>query len=446
MEYCKYHPLKPATWQCTLCATHACDVCCDESPYKDEGRCLRCGGRLESLGAAYTVEPFWHNLKEIFRYPLSPQVLVLIVLVSAIDAVLSFLPIMSVVGALMAAGIFTKYSFQCLQKTAEGEMVAPDITDAYRGGIILVLKLVLLAFVILLVGGFLIPFIGVGLVSLLAMLVLFAVPAFLINYALTQSIVRSLRPASILSIVMAVGMPYGILISLIFLMFTSVDVLSYFVISDAQWLTKTLQSMIANYYMVVVFHMLGYVVFQYQKPLGFYARVKTAEAPVLRSQNEKFKAQVSVAVKEGQYDKVASLYQSQIKQYNEMETCDSWFEFLYRSANRELLADYAERYLNMKIKNGYKDQATKIHRQIQQVIADYIPQDAQLCHELAQLYFNAGDYAKCVSLINCLQKKSKDIALLVRAFMLMANALDEMNKQEQALKCRQFVAQLQRSQ
>ena len=445
MEYCKYHPLKPATWYCAACDTHTCDDCSDESVYSDERRCFHCGAPMESLGAAYTVEPFWHHLKEIFRYPLNPPVMTLILVVSALGALLSFIPIIGVVAMLLAAGIFTKYSFRCLEETAEGNMVPPDIQDAYQGGLILIVKMILLLVAVVLGGAFLATFVGTGITSLLGMLVLFSVPAFLISYALTDSILSAVHPGNILRIISAVGMPYGILIGLIFLMGTSVDVLSYFVITDAEWITATLQSVISNYYMVVMFHMMGYVVFQYQEPLGFYARARTADIPQVRTQAEKLKAHVSVAVKEGQYDKVISLYREYLnRQADDVGISDSWFEFLYRSGNRELLADFAGSYLKLKLKKGCQDQLSLIYRQIQQLLPAYIPQEGEVCYQLALNCFNAGDYTGAVRLINGLQKKSRDIALLIRSFLLMAKALDELQKGEQAAKCRQLVTQLQR--
>lgn len=446
MEYCKYHPLKPAAWYCKACLTHVCDECTDESIYKDERRCFVCATRLESLGAAHTVEPFWRRLAEMFRYPLRKEVMILIVLTSVISAFFSVLPIVGVVTALMATGIFTKYSFQCLKETANGNLVAPGMEEAYRGGVILILKIIGLLILVVIGGGILAKFIGIGFVSFLAMLLLFAVPAFLINYALTESMLRALRPRSILSIISAVGMPYGILIGFMFLMGASVDVLSYLVVSDAQWITNTLQSMISNYYMVVVFHMLGYVVFQYQERLGFYARARTDETPQARSQQQKINAHISVAVKEGQYAKVASLYQTYLNSHaDDMDMAERFFEFIFRTGNADLMQSYADRYLVLKLNKGYQDQLNRIFRQVRQVLPGFIPQDGKVCCELAEHYFKAGDYAAAVKLLNGIQKKSADVVLLIRAFMLMAKALDELKKTEQAEQCRLMVARLQRS-
>ena len=447
MEYCKYHPLKPASWYCPKCAVYTCDDCSQESVYNDERRCFCCAGPLTSMGSAYTAEPFWHHIKAIFRYPLTPSTVGLIVGVTLIGTLLSFLPIIGVVAMLLSAGIFTKYSFRCLEETANGNMEAPDIQDAYEGGLILILKMFALMLAIGFGGELLMGVIGAGLTGLLGMLVVFSIPAFLINYALTESMLSSVNPINLLRIITAIGMPYGIMIGFMFLMVSSVEVLSYVVISNWELLTVTLQYMIANYYMVVIFHMMGYVVFQYQEPLGFYAREKPADMPPPRSEADKLKAHISVAVKEGDYDKLISLYQQYLnKNPIDMDISDGYYEFILRSARRDLLASFADDYLSMKLSSGRKDQLKRIYKEVIHLFPTYLPEDGNVRYELAKNYAESGDFMTCIRLINGMHKKYKDTALLIRSYLLMAKALDDHNKPDHAAKCRQMVAQLQKKQ
>ena len=93
MKYCKYHPTEAATWYCTHCDSRVCDTCTLESERGEDRYCCKCGATLESLGSAYTAEPFWERLSETFRYPLTVPVMTLIVVLSAISGVLFFVPI-----------------------------------------------------------------------------------------------------------------------------------------------------------------------------------------------------------------------------------------------------------------------------------------------------------------------------------------------------------------
>ena len=445
MEYCKYHPLSAATWYCPQCDIYTCDTCTNETAYQDQRRCFSCGAELDTLGSAYTAEPFWHHLKAMFRYPLNTSTLGLIIAIAVLGSLLSFIPLLGLVAALISTGIFLKYSFRCLEETANGNMVPPDIQDAYEGGLILIMKMTGLLLLLGIGGALLTQFIGPGVTGLLGMLVLLSIPAFLINFALTDSILQSAAPAALLRIIAAVGMPYGILIGFMFLMASSVGVLSYLVSSELSLLTMILQSVISNYYMVVIFHMMGYVVFQYQEPLGFSARERFGDMPAPRSEAELVKAHIDVAVKEGDYDKVISLYQNYLsKSPQDVVMYDVWFEFLLRTARRDLLAKTADDYIHVKYLKGHKSELKRIYKQVLQLFPVYIPGDGKVRYQLAKDFFDAGDFLTCVRMINGMHKKYKDLPLLIRSYLLLADALMELKKPEQAAKCRALVAQFQK--
>ncbi|MAK92613.1 MAG: hypothetical protein CMI08_17710 [Oceanospirillaceae bacterium] len=445
MEYCKYHPLTAASWYCSECDTHTCDTCTNETVYNDKRRCFNCGAELASLGSAYTAEPFWHHLKAMFRYPLNGSTLGLIITVAVLSSLLSFVPLVGLVAALISTGIFIKYSFRCLEETANGNMVPPDISDAYEGGIILILKMIGLLLLLGIGGGLLSQFVGPGFTGLLGMFVLLSIPAFLINFALTDSVLRSAAPPAVMRIISAVGMPYGILIGFIFLMASSVSVLSYLVSSELSLVTMILQSIISNYYMVVIFHMMGYVVFQYQEPLGFYARERLDNMPPPRTESELVKAHIDVAVKEGDYDKVISLYQNYLSKHNQdVVMYDSWFEFVLQAARRDLLAQMVDDYIHLKYQKGHKTELKRIYKQVLQLFPVYIPEDGKVRYQLAKDYFDAGDFITCVKMINGMHKKYTDLPLLIRSYMLLAEALTELKKPDQVAKCRALVAQYQK--
>ncbi len=134
MNYCKYHPLDGATYYCRQCNVHLCDCCINDDINKRHSvHCFICESVLESLGSANTVVPFWRRLTEAFKYPLNSSSMSLIVITSVISVLallMPFLFILSVVMYLFAAGAILKYSFTCLERTAIGEMKAPDVLEA----------------------------------------------------------------------------------------------------------------------------------------------------------------------------------------------------------------------------------------------------------------------------------------------------------------------------
>ena len=140
MNYCKYHPLEAATYYCSQCQNYACDDCTNEDPHSNDGFCFLCKQATQSLGSASSEEPFWRRLDQSFKYPLNTYTLSLIVGVSILNNILTFVPF-AILWQLMLTGAIMSYCFACLQQTAIGKFKAPDITAAYEGGLLLLAKL-----------------------------------------------------------------------------------------------------------------------------------------------------------------------------------------------------------------------------------------------------------------------------------------------------------------
>jgi len=446
MKYCKYHPLEAATWHCPQCVNNVCDTCTQESTRGDHQYCCHCGSKLESLGSAYTAEPFWERLSETFRYPLTAPVMTLVIVLSLVSGLLFFLPIIGAVAGLITAGILTKYSFQCLEETASGNMTPPDLSEAFSGGIIIIFKMIGVIFLAVAVGIGSYHYLGSAMTGLLGALAVLSIPAFLINFALTDRVLASLAPQNILRIVAAVGLPYGILIGLLLLMSSSVGVLSYLVISGWEWASMILQSIISNFYMIIMFHLLGYVVFQYQERLGFYAREQNGDAPAFRSDLDRNRAKISVAVKNGNYDVATEIYKKCLERHGQdIALYDEYFDFLVATRNKEELAEFADEYMSYKNRKGHQVQFKRIYNQTRSLLGDFKPSDHQVRYQLAQDYASFGEYPAVVRLINGMHQECSDNQLLVDAYTLLREALEALGRDSMVRSCDQYLTRLKRN-
>ena len=443
MKYCRFHPAEAASWYCPRCCDDTCDTCTDESVNMEKRHCFQCGGPLESLGAAYTAEPFWEHLQAIFRYPFTWPAMSLIVVVSLVGMVLSFFPLLGALAVIISAGVLIKYCFRCLEETAMGDMVPPDITSAYSGGILIIFKMI---FLLIVVGGIIGAaeyYLGSGIASLLMGLVMLSTPAFLINYATTDDLFGSASPINVLRIILAIGLPYGLLIGLLMLMSSSVSFLMYFMFIDAQWLTTALISIVSNYYLVVMFHLMGYVVFQYQRQLGFSAREASGEVEQQRSESERLRAQISVLVKSGEYSKALHVYRRVIERHrNDLSLQDEFFEFLCQTSDREHLQGFVDGYFELKTEKGYLDQLRRIYRQVRTLLPNYVPADGEVRYQLAKQFADLGEFAATVHLINGMHKVHTDLSLLIKSYSVLEQALEGLEKDELAEACRGFLQKL----
>jgi tetratricopeptide (TPR) repeat protein len=451
VDYCKYHPLAPATYLCHDCAIHQCDQCVDDDPkHRSGARCFLCGAVLESLGSGNTVEPFWRRLPEAFKYPVNSASMSLIVgmsIVSVLATLMPFLFILAIFLYLFAVGAVLKYSFTCLEHTAMGDMKAPDVMDAYHGGIKLLFQLVFITIIMLLVVGAAVKYIGLAMGGLLGVIAVVSYPAILISLAQTQSAVEAINPLRALALIGAIGLPYGLLIAFIMMMMTSVAVLNEWIGTYIPAVSYLLQTIVSNYYTIVVFHLMGYMLFQYQGKLGYSARIDDDEnEQAQRTDTARYLAKIDVLLKEGEYEQMVDGYYRMFKQFPaESVFYDNYFELLYACKKSTLMADFAGLYLEFMFKKKRYDKITATFKKILLVTPDYIPGSPGLRLEIARLLTQQGDNKLAIKLVNGLHKQHPEFAGLVDAYQLMAGLLDEVpGMQAQAEKCRQLIEQIKR--
>jgi len=404
---------------------------------------------LESLGSANNVEPFWRRLSEAFKYPLNSSSISIIVITSIVSVLAILMPFLFVFAILMylfAAGSMLKYSFSCLMQTALGEMKAPDVMDAYQGGIKLLFQLVLMTSVLTLIVSFAAYYMGAAFGGLFGLIAIFSYPAILIRFAQTENMLDAMNPIAALALMVAIGLPYGLLIVFMLIMMTSVGVLHEWIGEFLPAVSYLLQTMVSSYYMLVIFHLMGYMLFQYQRELGYTARADDGEPTVRRSDVERMTAKIDVMLKEGNYEQVVKLYFQAFGLFSqEAKFYDKYFDLLYVCKKKELMQDYALRYLEFLNKKKRFDKLVPSYKQILLVDPDYLPNSPAMRVQLAELLRQQGDFKLAIKLLNGMHKLYPDYVGLIDAYCLLADTLAEVpNMQSHVEKCKQLIVQLQK--
>lgn len=443
MDYCKYHPLQAGTFVCQNCELATCDTCIDDSQHLSGGKCFICHSEMDSLGAKNTAQPFWRRLQQSFEYPMNAGTVSLIIGVALLGSFIGYLPFGFWL-TLAVEGAFFKFCMTCLSDSSEGKLSPPDITVAYEGGIEVALKVILMIaflFAAVVTANYLF---GTLISTLLAILFIAGLPAMLINYAMSEDIIEAMNPLNMIRLMGAIGLPYGLLLGFIMLMFASVGVIQELFGESASFVATILQASVSNYYMIVVFHIMGYIIFQYQDKLGFTARLDDGEHKQKRSLEKMLAAEIDVFLKEGNYKKVDQLLNEAAKKFpNEKQFNVGYFDFLLSIGSRDKLSLYAPRYFNYLKRHKLQDKMPIAFKQILQSNKDYIPASAKLRYELAQICMRSGDPKLVVKLIKGLHKSDANFPNLIDAYKLLSEALDDLPKMQQnADKCRKLIEHL----
>lgn len=451
MNYCKYHPLSSSPWFCSYCEISVCKQCVDGGKHGDQFNCVLCGRGLDAQAvASEACVPFWRRLQESFRYPLNTNSLTLIIgfgLVSAImeSAALFFIAAVGIY--LMMLSAMLKYCFSCLEHTSLGDMQAPDITEAYGGGFQtlghLFLMIVFLGAVVMIVAHVF----GEALAGLAAMILAMGFPAVLINYALSGSLLSAVNLGSMFRLIGTIGLPYGLLIAFIAIMSGSVGVIHGLIGNSFSFISSFLQYVVTWYYTIVTFHIMGYMIYQYQDRLGFVAHGNDdVENTSSFSEEQNLHAKINVFLKEGELNKAVTLFEEAVSRFPQSEfSVQRYFDFLVRTRSRENLGRFASTYLNFQLRRSRYDKPGFIYKQIIAICPDYVPEEAELRFYTARASLRSGDPGTAIKLLRGLHKTHPEFEHLIEAYEVMHEAMQSLpNMEEQSLKCKALLAHLRK--
>ncbi|MCB1864185.1 MAG: hypothetical protein KDG50_02055 [Chromatiales bacterium] len=223
--------------------------------------------------APQRIEPFWNRIPAFFRYALSPVPLILYAVVGAVTAILPFFAVLIIVYALM-----TKYAFEVLIQTSEGEMRPPGLTgDVLNEHYELVFKQI---FIYVLFGGIVGGLASQGLVGLAGVVVvigLFLQPAMTMVLASTNSFVAAVNPAMLVAMVVRVGWSYLALYGLLLVVYMGEENLMGFLLAHLGTRGQIATAMmISLFFAVLAYHMMGYLLYEHHEDFGIEQRAKTA--------------------------------------------------------------------------------------------------------------------------------------------------------------------------
>lgn len=221
--------------------------------------------------------PFWSRTRAIALFPLQGAALWSLIALTLCSA-LTILPGIGGILSLIIGLATYRYAFEILRHTANGHPGAPEyglgLDDGaiWRMFVLFILAAVLVGFV----AGFTR---SVGMTVMAVGAVMLLLPGSVISLAMDGSLRRALNPAVPLGLATRIGWPYLAAFGLLF-------VISISSLMAAGWLNQYLPPLVsrlaANFMttwgLFSVFHLLGYLVFQYHEVLGFEPEALQQEA------------------------------------------------------------------------------------------------------------------------------------------------------------------------
>ncbi len=391
------------------------------------------------------VTPFWQRLPLFFRYPLHIEPLLYMAVLATATLLGFILPVPAPFGHLLVLfGVwlaFIRYAYKTLDQTAQGRL-RPDQHESHsdKDRANLPYK----QFAILVVTGFALVFaarLG-GLIFGAALIFsVLTLPASVMILSITRSFWAGLNPLAAIGMMRVIGMPYLGLCAFLFLLSASQGFLQSSLLPRLPvWSLLPALNFVAMYFTLIMFNMMGYVVYQHHHLLG--VPVVAGDAPGTKGSERGGDAEaIGRLIGAGQIDAALELaYEAQRVAPDDAAAHGRYHKLLALAGRNERLASHAKPYLTLLLNKGQGDEALQIFRGMRERDPSFVPEQPAQLLRLAEAARRRREFPEALALVKGFDKRFPGHAEIPAVYLFAARVLCENLRQDAS--ARQILAAL----
>ena len=274
---CAFHPTRTAHWICPKCGSAFCPECIirrEKGGYEKKASihlCPKCNLPAQWIGISGIIDPFWKRLPKIFLYPFSLQPMLLMLGLAVVEMFFATPGFLNFMIKCVIYCVMLKYAFAAMKATASGDLTPPGLTaEAISEDFGVVFKQYGIYFAIGLLFFFAAAALGpIGGVTALIFLLL-SIPAMIILLVTTGRLRNALNPTLFVPLMLRIGWGYLLMyLFLFFLLSAPGAVLRLVLPMFPQALATFVRALAGNFYILVGYHLMGYVLLQYHEEIGY---------------------------------------------------------------------------------------------------------------------------------------------------------------------------------
>lgn len=433
---CKFHPVKTAEYHCHYCETYLCANCTDEglSSRRDSvvAHCYICEGELDAQTSSSEIIPFWSRIKGVYQYPLSTQAVVSILTIALLSVVLDGFGILGLL-PLVAMAL---YAFSCLRHTARGEQNAPGVEACFEGSVAPVFYVGICMFLAIFLTSFAFSQMGYGMGIIVGLVMAVVVPAMIIIIAIEEQLASALNPSNLLNIVSTTGSSYFVMVLFIVVMLSSMEVLSGFLgNTNFRGLSVFISSVIANYYTIVIYHIMGYLVYQHHVELGHSVSGKAVVSGAVRKQNasEKQNARFELLIKAGKFDQAREIARERLSPETPIWEWNRAFKLFCAATPSKDVEKYFDLYVDRLEELNDVSEIADAYMTLCRVKPNFKPEVDSRKLLVAESLQQVGRFSASVGIIHKIPLESSEEPLIKRALALLINGFQNIPGSEKHL-------------
>ncbi len=378
------------------------------------------------------IVPFWQRLREISLYPTQPGALITLIVLS-LARLLGLLPGVGRIVTVLVLVALYKFAFEVLRATANGHMEPPenalDMEESVgRQGVMLQGAFIVLAFLSFIVGGVLLGEDGIWFGIAVSLLLLLGWPGACMSLAIDQNFWHALNPGTWMQIMSRLGWPYFLAFGLMALIFLSS--------ANAQSLVQGVLPLliglpvlyfISGYALLATFHLMGYLIWQYQDELGYTP--DTPHAPLSNPNADPDQAvldDVAQMIRDGETDMAYETLRAHLRERGGTEALHTQYRKLLRlRADSTELIRHGREWLPMLLAQDREKAAVELCRELVELDPTFVVNDAESNTRLAKRAAALGQTQLALRLINGFHKRHPKSADIPEMYLLAARLLSE---------------------
>ncbi len=445
--FCKYHPDVPARWACGHCLINYCKNCI-QANNGDTPVCPVCGQPADSLGAGNLIRPFWQRIHQFFLYPLQFPPLLFVLLLTVISLIFNKLPTDKMpFGILIEIAmfmLFIKYAYVVLEHTAQGylraqrihgKMLTEKLETPFKQLFIVFLFLIFLSELAALDNE---PLLYLGMFTTALVF-----PASVMVLAVEHRFFRAINPIRLLEVIHRIGGAYFIMcLYILLILIGAMEAANLMVEYLPTSIYIPVGNFIVMYFILVMFNMMGYVIYQYHEKLGYSIEQEYSESDSWPHESEPALREVEILFHEGRLDEVRQRLIAMIEEHpGNMLYRERLHRLMSKSGDLEGLRKFSADYLVRLILQDSPSEAIRVFSDCYKLDKDFKFGNGRQRFQMAQLLNKNGLSRAALNLLANLHVDLPGYDGIPDAYLFVAKIMCESFNEDE--KARQVLTFLQ---
>ncbi len=445
--FCKYHPDVPARWACGHCLINYCKNCI-QANNGDTPVCPVCGQPADSLGAGNLIRPFWQRIHQFFLYPLQFPPLLFVLLLTVISLIFNKLPTDKMpFGILIEIAmfmLFIKYAYVVLEHTAQGylraqrihgKMLTEKLETPFKQLFIVFLFLIFLSELAALDNE---PLLYLGMFTTALVF-----PASVRVLAVEHRFFRAINPIRLLEVIHRIGGAYFIMcLYILLILIGAMEAANLMVEYLPTSIYIPVGNFIVMYFILVMFNMMGYVIYQYHEKLGYSIEQEYSESDSWPHESEPALREVEILFHEGRLDEVRQRLIAMIEEHpGNMLYRERLHRLMSKSGDLEGLRKFSADYLVRLILQDSPSEAIRVFSDCYKLDKDFKFGNGRQRFQMAQLLNKNGLSRAALNLLANLHVDLPGYDGIPDAYLFVAKIMCESFNEDE--KARQVLTFLQ---